>query len=252
MREAAWQWEKPLHRPGRSTDRIARVFNGIEKSLQWYNDGKSENNVVRTTEKMEKKNTAVLELGFGAGTNMIFTHSGLLKNNSDNNALVVGVELNNGWVQNARSRFSTNTLQFYQGDITDSEAAWAKEMLQKNSEIDDLKFDVIYLADVWEHIPSYRVVPLWLLVKQFLKPASGILYIHIPSPAKQAWERDHLAGVFEKTKAGATAKQFFENTVTVDEIRKGATCVGLNILKVEEHGSLKTPVSQSISIFVGH
>lgn len=80
------------------------------------------------------------------------------------------------------------------------------------------KFDFIFLADVWEHIPSYRLLPLWESISMLLKP-TGTLYIHIPNEEKQRGEQLH-------------GGQFFEEVVRVDDIRKQARCFKMTVTRV--------------------
>ena len=149
----------------------------------------------------------VLELGFGAGTNMIVVHE-FLQQSGD----VWGVELTGGWVDHAKAKYIHSGLHFMQGDITK-----AGDVLPSQ-----IYFDVIFLADVWEHIPSYRLGPLWHTIVSLLKP-SGKLYIHIPNEAKQKAEQ-----------ARSGHGQFFEEIVRVVDIQEQAECFGM---RIEERGT---------------
>ena len=149
----------------------------------------------------------LLELGFGAGTNMIVAHE-LMQQRGN----VWGVELTSGWVDNAKTNYIHSGLHFLQGDITK-----AVDVLPKQ-----IQFDLIFLADVWEHIPSYRLGPLWHTIVSLLKP-SGKLYIHIPNEAKQKAEQ-----------ARSGHGQFFEEIVQVEDLRQQAECFGM---KIEERGA---------------
>lgn len=73
------------------------------------------------------------------------------------------------------------------------------------------QFDLIFLADVWEHIPSYRLLPLWESISVLLKP-TGTLYIHIPNEEKQKGKQSRDSG------------QFFEEIIRIDDIQKQASC----------------------------
>merc|ERR1719291_315417 len=117
---------------------------------------------------------SVLELGFGAGTNMIVAHHLMGGSGS-----VWGIELTQGWVDYANAHFQDSELHFLQGDITD-----ASMFLPSNAP----KSDLIFLADVWEHIPLYRLRPLWESISSLLKP-TGKLYVHIPDEKKQYREQ---------------------------------------------------------------
>jgi len=149
----------------------------------------------------------VLELGFGAGTNMIVVHE-FLQQRGD----VWGVELTNGWVDHAKAKYIHSGLHFLQGDITNA----GNVLPSKNY------FDIIFLADVWEHIPSYRHGPLWHTIASLLKP-SGKLYIHIPNEAKQ-----------KAAQASQGHGQFFEEIVRVRDIQEQAECFGM---RIEERGT---------------
>lgn len=58
-----------------------------------------------------------------------------------------GVELVHGWVDHAEAKFQRAGLRFLQGDITDARAVLAAAGAGAE------RFDLIYLADVWEHVP---------------------------------------------------------------------------------------------------
>jgi len=149
----------------------------------------------------------VLELGFGAGTNMIVVHE-FLQQRGD----VWGVELTSGWVDHAKAKYIHSGLHFIQGDITKAVDVVPNE----------IHFDIIFLADVWEHIPSYRLGPLWHTIVSLLQP-HGKLYIHIPNEAKQKAEQ-----------ARSGHGQFFEEIVRVKDIQQQAECFGM---KIEERGT---------------
>lgn len=147
------------------------------------------------------RETKVLELGFGAGTNMIVAHE-LLKHDGE----IWGIELTRGWVEHALANFDEAGLRFVQGDITRAE-----EYLPSG-----IQFDVIFLADVWEHIPPYRLGYLWNNISKLLK-RTGKLYIHIPNEAKQRAEQTIGGG------------QFFEEVVLVEDLLKQARCFGMTL-----------------------
>jgi SAM-dependent methyltransferase len=157
----------------------------------------------------DKHDLNVLELGFGGGINMIAAEQ--LMNWKGN---VWGVELTEGWVAHARENFKHERLHFLVGDITR-----AADVLKKGG-AGDVLFDVIYLADVWEHIPSYRLKHLWETIVSLLKP-TGLLYIHIPGVEMQLAERNN------------DKAQFFEQVVRVDDFQKQAECFSMEIRQTE-------------------
>ena len=95
------------------------------------------------------------------------------------------------------------------------------------------KFDLIFLADVWEHIPSYRLLSLWESISTLLK-TTGTLYIHIPNEETQNAEQLRVSG-----------GQFFEEVVRVDVLREQASCFGMVVTQV-------LPEPGYESIFVRH
>ena len=183
--EAEAQWK---HRSIRHVGRFGAIHQYLEKLLEC------------------RRETKVLELGFGAGTNMIVAHE-ILKRQGE----VWGIELTRGWVEHALANFVEAGLKFVQGDITNAE-----EYLPPH-----IRFDLIFLADVWEHIPPYRLGYLWRNIATLLKP-TGKLYIHIPNEAKQRAEQSTGTG------------QFFEEIVLVEDLVKQAKCFGMTL---EELGS---------------
>ena len=148
-------------------------------------------------------------MGFGAGTNMIVAHEYM-----GGHGNVWGIELTQGWVDHASTHYRDAGLHFFQGDITD-----AQNVLPVGA-----SFDLIFLADVWEHIPSYRSKSLWESIVALLKP-TGRLYIHIPNEAKQKREQEKKDG------------QFFEEIVLTDTFRRQAECYGFRITDIEEEAN---------------
>ena len=181
IQEADAQWKKPqLKHDGR--------FGAIHKYLEQLISDLS------THEPM------ILELGFGAGTNMIVAHE-LLGRRGE----VWGLELTPGWVSHAKNTYVQAGLHFLHGDITNARSAVKRR-----------EFDIIFLADVYEHIPGYRLQSLWENIVALLKPC-GKLYLHIPTEKTQ---------VAEQAKAGS---QFFEEIVRTETLQKQANCFGMKI-----------------------
>ena len=186
--EADEQWNNPAKRHG---GRFGAIHHYLEVLLQ------------------DRPDADVLELGFGAGTNMI-----VAQNNLKGSGSVWGIELTEGWVEHAQRTFIHERLHFLQGDITRAAG------ILSSGGARDLRFDLIFLADVWEHIPAYRLKSTWETVVTLLKP-TGRLYIHIPDEQKQMQE--------QRTKKG----QYFEQIVRVEDFKKEAACFGMSVLQIE-------------------
>lgn len=103
---------------------------------------------------------SVLEIGCGEGGN--------LKPFMDLGCKCVGIDLNEGQIENAKSYFAdhpnVNNLELLYADIYDVHR-------------DDLQFDVIMLRDVIEHIHNQEKFMPFL--KEFLKP-DGIVFFAFP------------------------------------------------------------------------
>ena len=188
IEEAEEQWKNPAKRHG---GRFGAIHHWLEVLLQ------------------DKQDADILELGFGAGTNMI-----VAKNNLTGSGSVWGIELTEGWVEHAQRTFIHERLHFLQGDITRAAG------ILSSGGARDLRFDLIFLADVWEHIPAYRLKSTWETVVTLLKP-TGRLYIHIPDEQTQMQEQRKKKG------------QYFEQIVRVEDFKKEAECFGMSVLQIE-------------------
>jgi len=186
--EADEQWNNPAKRHG---GRFGAIHHYLEVLLQ------------------DRPDADVLELGFGAGTNMI-----VAQNNLKGRGSVWGIELTEGWVEHAQRTFKHEKLHFFQGDITRAASILSSGGAQ------DQRFDLIFLADVWEHIPAYRIKNTWETVVTLLKP-KGRLYVHIPDEQTQMMEQRKKKG------------QYFEQIVGVEDFTKGAECFGMKVLEVK-------------------
>ena len=137
---------------------------------------------------------------------------------------VVGVDIVPGWIAAARrvasasessrtgtdlASFSTSGIppQYILGDMTEGYSTWT--------------FDMIYMADSYEHVPKYRELHLWESLVR-LSHFGTKLYIHIPTPTKQKYS---LGG----------AQQYLEKVVEYDDLLHTAACFGFRRIKFQEH-----------------
>lgn len=192
IKEADRQWDKPFY-----------TFQGRFGAIHTH--------TASVVESKKGEEIFVLELGFGAGTNMLVVLQQMRRAHQGGH--VWGIELTPGWVEHAKMKFKHPALHFVQGDVTDARNVLRREHAAPH------KFDFIFLADVWEHIPSYRLLHLWESISSLLKP-EGTLYIHIPNEEKQKEEQRRGGG------------QFFEEVVRLDDIRKQASCFELILTHV--------------------
>ena len=152
----------------------------------------------------DKHEPNVLELGFGAGANMI----GAQRHSSGGS--VWGVDITERVVAHAQLHFKSDRLRFLRGDLT-----CAKDIFNSEGER-DLRFDLIFLINVWEHVPQYRLKNLWLTIVALLKP-NGRLYIY---------------GYLEHKYKGSDLTHF----------TKQAQCFGMEILQIAEEQSGRVSV----------
>ena len=135
--------------------------------------------------------SSILELGCASG--MITLWSERLAGSSGSKVDVMGVELVPGWVK-AAARFAGGRATFVEGDMTNVS-------LGKT-------FDVVYMADSYEHIPAYRYWSLWSVLHAHTHQGSHV-YIHAPTPEIQRAEQRS-----KKKRGAGKAGQYFEEVVT--------------------------------------
>merc|ERR1712216_83228 len=121
--------------------------------------------------KMVKGRKSILDLGSACGG---ITKK--MKTFAPADVRMVGVDLVPGWIKVAKAH--NPDIEFSVGDITELDLGE--------------KFDLIYMADSYEHIPSYRKRHLWEVIKRHSRVGTQ-LYIHIPTPGKQKRENEENA-----------------------------------------------------------
>jgi trans-aconitate methyltransferase len=156
--------------------------------------------------KMVKGKKSILDLGCACGG---ITKK--MKTFAPAGVRMVGVDLVPGWIKVAKAHIAD--IDFSVGDVTEINLGET--------------FELIYMADSYEHIPSYRKRHLWEVLKRHSKVGT-MLYIHIPTPGKQRHENEEK----EQAEHGQYIEEVIQYKVTV----RMAACWGsFRKLSLQEH-----------------
>lgn len=174
-------------------------------------------------------------LDLGAGPGLISRHAQQLAarvHGSGGAVRVVGVELVAGWVRTAQEFAASRPIagtsfHFHLGDITNISLGHT--------------FDVLYMADSIEHVPTFRRPALWQTLMAH-SHSSSRLYLHYPNLIKQMEEQG--VGVRGKPRrevriqggSGRRLAQHFEIPVELSVLVKQAKCAGFTMTHSEDHG----------------
>jgi len=121
--------------------------------------------VYQSLKDLLRPNISVLDLGCGLGLTTHFIRQ--------SGCRALGVDLSERLVSEARRHFG--------GDFICADLCTLS--LKK-------KFEVVTLIDCLEHLPPERRPLVWEVVRQHLKP-DGLLYLNLPAPVFQLWDREH-------------------------------------------------------------
>lgn len=119
------------------------------------------------------------------------------------------VELVPGWVEAGKKLVPS--VEFYNADATN----FTLTETGLDHEGVPIKFDVISMADSFEHVPAYRKEALWESIRKHSKEGTR-LYIHIPTPAKQQQEQAAEQGGHS---------QYFEEIIQYDTTEQQGRCL---------------------------
>ena len=222
---------KSYEQSAKFRNKIAEL-NG-RKSVDW--DSGRIGEIASELRKVVDKSVLYSILDLGAGPGLITRYAQQLAakaHSSSGPVRVDGVELVAGWVRAARDFASTRPVkgthfQFQRGDITNISLG--------------VTYDLIYMADSIEHVPKFRRGALWEVLAGHSHTGSR-LYLHFPNVKKQRSEqrRQHTPAHASTGKgSGRQLRQYFEEVLELNELVKGACCVGFRTKSYKDHGNGK-------------
>ena len=128
--------------------------------------------VYQSLKDLLRPNISVLDLGCGLGLTTHFIRQ--------SGCHALGVDLSDRLVSEARRHFG--------GDFLCADLCTLS--LKK-------KFELVTLIDCLEHLPPERRPLVWGVVRQHLKP-DGLLYLNLPAPVFQLWNRENRPQSLQK------------------------------------------------------
>jgi glycosyltransferase involved in cell wall biosynthesis/GT2 family glycosyltransferase len=156
--------------------------------------------VYQSLKDLLRPNISVLDLGCGLGLTTHFMRQ--------SGCRALGVDLSERLVSEARRHFG--------GDFICADLCTLS--LKK-------KFEVVTLIDCLEHLPPERRPLVWEVVRQHLKP-DGLLYLNLPAPAFQLWDREHRP----------QSIQIVDESVPLEEIAASLGEHGFTLLSLITYG----------------